>query len=58
MLLVDTDSQIPFSVRAAACGVAGKSIFAHEGTAIDLGLNEAYNDLFPTQAERGSAQRG
>ena len=28
-----------------------------KGTAIDLGLNEAYNDLFSTQAERDSAQR-
>ena len=26
-------------------------------TAIDLGLNEAYNDLFSTQAERDNAQR-
>ncbi len=28
-----------------------------KGTAIDLGLNEAYNDLFSTQAERDNAQR-
>ena len=28
-----------------------------KGAAIDLGLNEAYNDLFSTQAERDSAQR-
>ena len=27
------------------------------GTAIDLGLNEAYNDLFSTQKERDNAQR-
>ena len=27
------------------------------GTAIDLGLNEAYNDLFSTQEERDNAQR-
>ena len=27
------------------------------GTAIDLGLNEAYNDLFTTQEERDNAQR-
>ena len=27
------------------------------GTVIDLGLNEAYNDLFSTQAERDNAQR-
>ena len=28
-----------------------------KGTAIDLGLNEAYNDLFSTQEERDNAQR-
>ena len=28
-----------------------------KGTAIDLGLNEAYNDLFSTQTERDNAQR-
>ncbi len=28
-----------------------------KGAAIDLGLNEAYNDLFSTQAERDNAQR-
>lgn len=28
-----------------------------KGTAIDLGLNEAYNDLFSTQAERDNAGR-
>ena len=27
------------------------------GTAIDLGLTGAYNDLFSTQAERDNAQR-
>ena len=29
----------------------------NKGTAIDLGLNEAYNDLFSTQEERDNAQR-
>ena len=29
----------------------------NKGTAIDLGLNEAYNDLFSTQEERSNAQR-
>ena len=29
----------------------------NKGTAIDLGLNEAYNDLFSTQEERNNAQR-
>lgn len=28
-----------------------------KGTAIDLGLNEAYNDLFSTQEERDNAKR-
>ena len=28
-----------------------------KGTAIDLGLTEAYNDLFSTQAERDNAGR-
>ena len=28
-----------------------------KGTVIDLGLNEAYNDLFSTQEERDNAQR-
>jgi ParB family chromosome partitioning protein len=28
-----------------------------KGTAIDLGLTGAYNDLFSTQAERDNAQR-
>lgn len=28
-----------------------------KGAAIDLGLNEAYNDLFSTQEERDNAQR-
>ena len=27
-----------------------------KGAAIDLGLNEAYNDLFSTQEERDNAQ--
>lgn len=29
----------------------------NKGTAIDLGLNEAYNDLFSTQEDRDNAQR-
>ena len=29
----------------------------NKGIAIDLGLNEAYNDLFSTQEERNNAQR-
>ena len=29
----------------------------NKGTVIDLGLNEAYNDLFSTQEERDNAQR-
>ena len=28
-----------------------------KGAAIDLGLNEAYNDLFSTQEDRDNAQR-